>query len=40
MRQWALFALKFAVSAALLYFATRRIQIDTTASDQKQLTAA
>jgi uncharacterized membrane protein YbhN (UPF0104 family) len=29
MRQWALFALKFAVSAALLYFATRRIQIDT-----------
>lgn len=27
MRHWSLFALKFAMSAALLYFATRRIQI-------------
>ena len=37
MRQWALFALKFAVSAALLYFATRRIQIDTIGERLNQL---
>jgi glycosyltransferase 2 family protein len=37
MRKWALFALKFAVSAALLYFAIRRIQIDTIAERLNQL---
>src|SRR5687767_9659599 len=37
MRQWALFALKFAVSAALLYLATRRIQIDTIGERLNQL---
>ena len=37
MRKWALFALKFAVSAALLYFATRRIQIDTIGERLNQL---
>jgi glycosyltransferase 2 family protein len=37
MRQWALFALKFAVSAALLYLATHRIQIDTIGERLNQL---
>ena len=37
MRKWALFALKFAVSAALLYFAIRRIQIDTIGERLNQL---
>jgi uncharacterized membrane protein YbhN (UPF0104 family) len=36
MRKWALFALKFAISAALLYFAIRRIQIDTVAERLNQ----
>jgi uncharacterized protein (TIRG00374 family) len=37
MRQWALIALKFAVSAALLYFALRRIQLDMIGERLKDL---
>ena len=40
MRQWALIALKFAVSAALLYFAIRRIQIDMISDRLKELNPA
>ena len=40
MRKWALFALKFAVSAALLYFAIRRIQVDMIGERLKELNPA
>jgi uncharacterized membrane protein YbhN (UPF0104 family) len=40
MRQWALIALKFAVSAALLYFALRRIQLDMIGERLKDLDPA
>lgn len=40
MRQWALIALKFAVSAALLYFAIRRIQLDMISERLKELDPA
>src|SRR5262245_34097077 len=37
MRQWALIAFKFAVSAALLYFATRRIHFEMIGERLNQL---
>jgi uncharacterized membrane protein YbhN (UPF0104 family) len=40
MRQWALIALKFAVSGALLYFALRRIQLDMIGERLKDLDPA
>ncbi|MBX9829372.1 MAG: flippase-like domain-containing protein [Xanthobacteraceae bacterium] len=40
MRQWALIALKIAVSAALLYFATRRIHVDMISERLKDLDPA
>ena len=40
MRQWALIALKFVVSAALLYFAIGRIQVDTIGERLKELDPA
>src|SRR5262245_62043588 len=40
MRQWALIALKFAVSAALLYFATRRIHFEMISERLKELDPA